>query len=50
VHHGYVRLWSDWPYSSAGDFIEQVGREQAISIWREYPVLDYGKDWDDPEL
>jgi putative transposase len=35
VHHGYVRLWSDWPYSSAGDFIEQVGRKLVNDIVQE---------------
>jgi putative transposase len=46
VHHGYVERWIDWPWSSAADFIERVGREAATKIWREYPLLDYGKDWD----
>jgi putative transposase len=50
VHHGYVQHWSDWPYSSATGFLEQVGRDRAVSIWREYPVLDYGKGWDEPEM
>jgi len=50
VHHGYVPNWTDWPFSSAADFIAQTGREKAISIWRDYPVLDYGKGWDDPDL
>jgi putative transposase len=50
MHHGYVPNWTDWPFSSAADFIAQTGREKAISIWRDYPVLDYGKGWDDPDL
>jgi putative transposase len=50
VHHGYVARWQDWPYSSAAQFVESVGRERAEEIWREYPVLDYGKGWDDAEL
>jgi putative transposase len=50
VHYGYVSLWTDWPFSSASDFIAQAGRENAISIWRDYPVLDYGKGWDDADL
>jgi len=38
------------PTSSATDFLERVGREMAEKIWREYPILDYGKKWDvDPE-
>ncbi|MBP6824169.1 MAG: transposase [Acidobacteria bacterium] len=46
VHHGYVETWQDWPWSSAREFIERVGRERALEIWRAYPVLDYGKKWD----
>lgn len=50
VRHGYVEKWTDWPWSSAHAFLERVGREAAESIWREYPVLDYGVGWDDPEV
>ncbi|NNE67229.1 MAG: hypothetical protein HKN33_11745 [Pyrinomonadaceae bacterium] len=46
VKHGYVKRWQDWPYSSARQFIEEVGRDEAIRIWEEYPLLDYGKKWD----
>lgn len=46
VHHGYVERWLDWPYSSAPRFLDEVGEEQARRVWHEYPVLDYGKDWD----
>ena len=47
VKHGYVEKWEDWPFSSAADFLEEFGRGQAIDLWRRYPVLDYGKGWDD---
>ena len=46
VKHGYVSRWQDWPYSSANQYLANVGTETALKIWREYPVLDYGKDWD----
>jgi putative transposase len=46
VHHGYVKRWQDWAFSSANSFLEKFGREKALKIWRDYPVLDYGKDWD----
>jgi putative transposase len=49
VHHGYVRLWSEWS-SSAAAFLDHVGRQKAVSMWKEYPVLDYGKDWDPADL
>jgi len=46
VHHGYVDKWQEWPWSSAARFLERVGQETASKIWREYPILDYGKKWD----
>lgn len=46
VHHGYVNKWQDWPYSSAHRFLEEFGRTEALRIWNDYPVLDYGKGWD----
>jgi len=46
VHHGYVERWQDWPWSSAAEFLERVGHDEAEKIWLEYPILDYGKKWD----
>ena len=46
VHHGYVQTWQDWPWSSAREFLERVGREQALELWKQYPIMDYGKKWD----
>ena len=46
VHHGYVARWQDWPYSSAARYLEEVGREKAMEILEEYPLLEYGKKWD----
>jgi putative transposase len=46
VYHGYVGRWQDWPFSSASKFLSEFGREEAARIWQEYPILDYGKDWD----
>jgi len=50
VHHGYVKRWQDWPFSSARKYLEEVGHEIALKRWRDYPLLDYGKGWDDPKL
>jgi len=46
VHHGYVEKWQDWIWSSGEKFLESVGRARATQLWRNYPVLDYGKGWD----
>jgi putative transposase len=47
VHHGYVEKWSDWPFSSAVKYLAEMGHEEATRIWQEYPILDYGKGWDE---
>ena len=46
VHHGYVKKWQDWPWSSAAKYLEGVGTERAKQVWKDYPLLDYGKKWD----
>ena len=50
VRHGYVERWQDWPYSNAAEYLEDVGRDLAEWRWREYPILEYGNNWDPPEL
>ena len=46
IHHGYVEQWQDWLFSSAAEYLQNVGRDKALEIWRKYPILDYGKNWD----
>jgi len=50
VHHGYARQWTDWPWSSTTQYLEQVGREEAERVWREHPIRDYGRGWDEATL
>jgi putative transposase len=50
VRHGYVARWTDWPWSSTGEYLTQTGVEEAKRIWREYPVRDYGEGWGEPEM
>ena len=50
VHHGYVQSWTDWQWSSAGEYLQQVGRAEAIRVWKEYPIKNYGSKWDQPDL
>ena len=47
VRHGQVVHWQDWPFSSAVDYLAAVGREEAVRVWKEFPILDYGAGWDD---
>jgi len=48
VRHGYVKQWQEWPYSSAHEFLNGLSCEEAKRLWRDYPLEDYGKGWDDP--
>ena len=47
VKHGYVKRWQDWPHSSVHDFMKKYPREVVEALWRQYPVLEMGKGWDD---
>ena len=47
VKHGYARKWTDWRWSGAAEYIERIGRDEAERRWREYPLLSFGKGWDD---
>ena len=46
VKHGYAEKWTDWKYSSADKYLNDIGRDKALEIWGKYPVLDYGEKWD----
>jgi putative transposase len=50
VHHGYVRQWTDWMWSSAGEYLKLVGRAEAERVWKSYPLGDYGRKWDHADL
>jgi len=47
VKHGWVTNWQHWPYSSAAEYLTSVGREEAVRLWKSYPILNYGSGWDD---
>ena len=47
VRHGYCDKWQDWSFSSAGLFLDRFGREKTVEIWNAFPILDYGKGWDE---
>ena len=50
VHHGYVERWPDWRWSSAAEYLAETDATEAKRIWREYPLDEYGKGWDEPEM
>src|SRR6056297_1311369 len=45
VRHGYCEKWTQWPYSSATDYLADVGDEVAKHRWKKYPLYDYGAAW-----
>lgn len=47
VKHGHVRKWDEWKWSSVREYIDRIGREEAARRWRECPLQDFGKGWDD---
>ena len=50
VHHAYVASWTDWLWSSAPEYLARMDPNEAKRIWHEYPLGEYGKGWDDPEM
>ncbi len=46
VKHGFVSKWIDWPFSSAKEYVETIGREKAVRIWQKYSISGYGQEWD----
>jgi len=47
VKHGYAKKWDEWRWSSAAQYLDRLGREEVERRWREYPLLNYGRGWDD---
>ncbi|MGL5058512.1 MAG: REP-associated tyrosine transposase [Microcoleus sp.] len=46
VKHGRAESPYDWTTSSIHCYLENYGRDWLRSCWVDYPVLDYGKGWD----
>jgi putative transposase len=47
VKHGYATCAEDWAWSSFQPYLDVVGREDLAEWWKQYPVGDYGKGWDE---
>jgi putative transposase len=50
VRHRYVEHWTDWPWSSAAEYLAETGASEADRVLRDYPLYDYGRNWDKPEM
>lgn len=47
VKHGLVDSPYDWAWSSVHWYLADRGREWLHDLWRDYPIKDYGKGWDE---
>ncbi len=47
VKHGLVDSPYDWAWSSVHWYEADRGRDWLRDLWRDYPVKDYGKGWDE---
>lgn len=50
VKHGYAPKWTDWAWSSAADYLTEVGRDEAAREFGLYDVSRFGEGWDDAEM
>jgi putative transposase len=50
VKHRYVDRWQDWPFSNAEEWLATMGRDDAKRIWKEFPIDDFGREWDPPDI
>jgi putative transposase len=48
--HRYVEHWADWPFSNGRDWLDAVGEDESNRLWKEFPIDDYGKEWDPADL
>ena len=49
VRHGWADSPYDWEESSVHWYLEHFGRDWLRDSWVRYPILDYGRGWDDYE-
>jgi len=47
VKHEFVNDLLEWPWSCVHDLVAQQGLQWVEDLRREYPVLDFGRGWDD---
>jgi putative transposase len=46
VKHGYAKRMDEWEWSSFGWYLEEMGRDWLVEIWKKYPITGYGEKWD----
>ena len=43
-------LWRQLTQTQREEVLEQIGRDEAERIWKEYAIRDYGRKWDDAAM
>ena len=47
VKHGFAKTPSDWPWSCLEELYAEYGRAWVEDLRHDYPLLDFGRGWDD---
>jgi putative transposase len=47
IKHGWSSCADDWLCSSFKNFFDTFGRDYLVDKWREYPIGNFGDNWDD---
>ncbi len=47
VKHGFAPAPADWPWSCYHELLAEHGKTWIEDLQREYPLLEFGKGWDD---
>jgi putative transposase len=46
VKHGYTKRMDQWEWTSFSWYLEEMGRDWLVEIWKKYPIKNYGDKWD----
>ncbi len=50
IKHDRATTQDQWKWSSFPEWKEGLDRQGLIDLWREFPIEDYGKHWDNDDL
>jgi hypothetical protein len=46
VRHNCSKCMDEWEWSSFSWYLEEMGRDWLVEIWKQYPIKNYGDKWD----
>ena len=50
IKHRCVSSLNDWRWSSFSYWMEEVGRDSLVRLWKEFPIDRFGGKWDNDDL